>query len=144
MKSFCDQSLFLIALLALSVTSASSTFAQATRAALRDPTQPPAVIASPAGVVRSPVDTFRPDHLVTVGGVRYVVWNSRRYAVGETIQGARIERILDTAVWLRGSEGLRKMPLFAGIEKRPPHSAAPIIKMSPERTSMDRKNGTAK
>ena len=142
MKSFCDRSLFLAPFLALSMAATPDVLAQTPRAALRDPTQPPAILAAPVSALRSPVDTFRPEHLVTVGGVRYVVWNSRRYAVGESIQGARIERISETEVWLRGSDGLRKMPLFSGIEKRPPHSAAPVI--TPTRTRMDVKNGPVK
>lgn len=142
MRSLRDHSRFLAAVMALSLTGAPAVLAQTPGAALRDPTQPPAALAPPAGALRSPIDTFRPEHLVTVGGVRYVVWNSRRYAVGESIQGARIERISETEVWLRGSDGLRKMPLFSGIEKRPPHSAAPVI--TPTRTRMDVKNGPVK
>ena len=142
MKSLRAYTLLLVPLVALSVTGAVDAWAQTPGAALRDPTQPPAVFAPTAGALRSLADTFKPEHLVMVGGVRYVVWNSRRYAVGATIQGARIERISETEVWLRGSDGLRKIPVFSGIEKRPPHSAAPVI--TPTRTRMDVKNGPVK
>lgn len=108
----------------------------------RDPTQPPGILAAPVGVARLPANTFRPEHLVTVAGVRYLVWNSRRYAVGETIQGARIERITDAEVWLRGNDGLRKLPLFTGIEKRSPNSTPPATK--PRRAATDGKNGLIK
>lgn len=108
----------------------------------RDPTQPPAILAAPTGIARLPANTFRPQHLVTVAGVRYLLWNSRRYAVGETIQGARIERITDAEVWLRGSDGLRKLPLFIGIEKRSPNSTPPATK--PRRSATDGKNGLIK
>lgn len=94
----------------------------ATFTSLRDPTQPPAAVAAP-GSVRNPLDAFRPQHLVIVGGERYLVWNGRRYRAGESISGGQIERITETEVWLRGSDGLRKLPLFSGIEKRPPNSA---------------------
>ena len=134
--------LFLVPFVALTVVWVAGAPVQGPPAAPRDPTQPPSVFVSPAGGLRSPVDTFKPGHLVTVGGVRYVVWNSRHYPVGATIQGARIERISETEVWLRDSEGLRKLPVFPGIEKRPPYSAAPVI--TPTRTSMDGKNGPAK
>lgn len=142
MKSLRDRSVFLVALVALNVGCAPDVLAQTPGAPLRDPTQPPAALTPPAGVLRSLADTFKPEHLVTVGGVRYVVWNSRRYAVGATIQGARIERISETEVWLRGSDGLRKIPVFSGIEKRPPHSAAPVI--TPMPTRIDGKNGPSK
>ena len=132
----------LVPLLVLISANVSGTLAQTPQTARRDPTQPPAAFAAPVSSTRLPVDTFRPEHLVTVAGVRYLVWNSRRYAVGETIQGARIERISETEVWLRGNDGLRKLPLFSGIEKRPPNSTAPAIK--PTRTAMDGKNGPIK
>ena len=108
----------------------------------RDPTQPPSILAAPTGIARLPANSFRPEHLVTVAGVRYLVWNSRRYAVGETIQGARIERISDSEVWLRGNDGLRKLPLFSGIEKRSPDSTPPATK--PRRAGTDGKNGLIK
>ena len=108
----------------------------------RDPTQPPAAYATPVGSARVPGDAFKPEHLVTVNGVRYVVWNSRRYAVGEMIDGARIERISDSEIWLRGAGGLRKLPLFSGIEKRPPNSGK--LKITSTRSSLDGKNGPTK
>ena len=115
---------------------------QSPQAIRRDPTQPPAILAAPVGIARLPGNTFRPEHLVTVAGVRYLVWNSRRYAVGETIQGARIERITDGEVWLRGNDGLRKLPLFTGIEKRSPNSMPPATK--PRLAATDGKNGLIK
>ena len=115
---------------------------QSPQAIRRDPTQPPAILTSPVGIARLPGNTFRPEHLVTIAGVRYLVWNSRRYAVGETIQGARIERITDAEVWLRGNDGLRKLPLFTGIEKRSPNSMPPATK--PRRAATDGKNGLIK
>lgn len=132
----------LAALGVLIFANVSVTLPQTPRAVLRDPTQPPAAFAAPAGSARLPADTFRPEHLVTVAGVRYLVWNSRRYAVGEMLQGARIERISETEIWLRGGDGLRKLPLFAGIEKRPPNSTPPAVK--PTRAAMDGKNGLIK
>ena len=128
--------------LVLIFANVSGTLAQTPRAAPRDPTRPPAAFAAPAGASHSPSDTFRPEHLVTVAGVRYLVWNSRRYAAGGTILGARIERISETEVWLRGKDGLRKLTLFSGIEKRPPNSTAPVI--TPVPTAMDTKNGPIK
>ena len=142
MKSLRALTLLLATHVALGLTGAVAAWAQTPGAPLRDPTQPPPALTPPVGATRSRADTFKPEHLVMVGGVRYVVWNSRRYAVGTTIQGARIERISETEVWLRSSDGLRKIPVFPGIEKRPPHSAAPII--TPTRSRIDGKNGPSK
>jgi hypothetical protein len=100
-----------------------SAAAQATP--LRDPTQPPAAYGAQPVPERDAIGGFRPQHLVTVDGQRYLVWQGRRYRVGDSVQGARIERIDDTEVWVRTHEGVRKLPLFAGIEKRPPRSGAP-------------------
>jgi hypothetical protein len=87
---------------------------------LRDPTQPPPGYGAPvaATAAREPVDAFKPEHLVTVDGQRYVMWRGHRYRVGDTVQGARIERIEESGVWVRAAEGSRKLPLYAGIEKR--------------------------
>ena len=92
--------------------------AQAT--ALRDPTLPPPGYGAPAAAAapREPVDSFRPEHLVIVDGKRYVMWRGHRYGAGDTVQGARIERIEESGVWVRAAEGSRKLPLYAGIEKR--------------------------
>lgn len=137
MKIVC-RSYLSITLAALGCASGWEAIAQSPR----DPTQPPTAYATPVGSVRPPIDTFNPQHLVTVNGVRYLVWNSRRYAIGEIINGARIERISDSAIWLRGPGGLRKLPLFSGIEKRPPHSGA--LKITSSKTSLDGQNGPTK
>ena len=87
---------------------------------LRDPTRPPPGYGAPATAApaREPVDAFKPEHLVTVDGKRYVMWRGHRYRVGDTVQGARIERIEESGVWVRGAEGSRRLPLYAGIERR--------------------------
>jgi hypothetical protein len=86
---------------------------------LRDPTVPPAGYGSPAASVRDhPVDSFKPEHLVTVDGRRYVMWRGHRYRVGDTVQGVRIERIEESAVWVQSGDGTRRLPLYAGIEKK--------------------------
>lgn len=97
--------------------------AAAQAAALRDPTVPPPAWGAQPGSPREPLAEFKPGHLVVVDGRRYVMWQGRRYGEGESIEGARIERIEETEVWLRIAGSLRKVRMFAGIEKRP--SAAP-------------------
>ena len=92
--------------------------ASAQAAVLRDPTQPPPGYGTPAAPAREPVvESFRPEHLVTVDGQRYVMWRGHRYRAGDTVQGVRIERIEESAVWVRTADGSRRLPLYAGIEK---------------------------
>ena len=135
------QCLFVL-IAAMGCSMGRDAFSQDTRVALRDPTQPPAIHFPSVGTARLPGDNFKPVHLVSVGNARYVVWNSKRYAVGATLEGARIERITESEVWLRNVSGLRKVPLFTGIEKRSLSSASSSI-TSP-RANLDVKNGPTK
>ena len=110
----------------------------------RDPTQPPAAYGAPAASNRPAAEAFRLEHLVSVNGVRYLVWNSRRYQVGDSISGARIERISESAIWLRSEGSVRKLLLFPGIEKRPLDSGTAIPPNSSGRSRADEKNGPSK
>jgi len=83
----------------------------------RDPTVPPPAYGAQPHAGRDPVDGLRAEHLVTVDGHRYLIWQGRRYAVGDSVQGARIERIEDSGVWLRTAQGVRKLGVFSGVEK---------------------------
>jgi hypothetical protein len=83
----------------------------------RDPTLPPAAYGAQPHAERDPIDGLRAEHLVTVDGHRYLMWQGRRYAVGDSVQGARIERIEDSGVWVRTAQGVRKLSVFAGVEK---------------------------
>ena len=56
---------------------------------------------------------------MVIDGVRYVIDNGRRRAVGDLLGGARIERIEDSAVVVRNGKQLQRLPLFAGVVKRP-------------------------
>lgn len=87
-------------------------------AALRDPTQPPPGYGAPRTAAPAPAESFRPTHLVTVDGRRYVVWRGKRYGVGDSIEGARIERLDESEVWLRSGGSLRKHRLYPGTEKK--------------------------
>jgi hypothetical protein len=93
-------------------------------AALRDPTEPPLAYSAKPGGARIPSDSFRPEHLVSADGKRFVVWKSRRYGVGDSIQGSRIERIEESEVWLRSDGNLRKLSVYGGIEKNPARADA--------------------
>lgn len=95
----------------------SSAAAWAEPGARRDPTQPPPSYGAQPHGERDPIEGLRADHLVTIDGRRYLMWQGRRYAVGDSVQGARIERIEDSEVWVRTAQGVRKLKVFAGVEK---------------------------
>lgn len=96
-------------------------------AALRDPTEPPAVAqaamaASSAGssaLAAEAGSTPAPRHIVVSNGRSYLVERGRRFGVGDTLGQARIERITSDAVWLREGGNTRRVPLYAGVTKRP-------------------------
>jgi hypothetical protein len=89
----------------------------------RDPMEPPVAArpllaaASAAAPAQAPVPP--PRLLLVVDGKRYVVDGTRRRAEGELLGGARIERIEDGAVVVRSEGRLLRLPLFAGVDKRP-------------------------
>lgn len=110
--------------------------------AMRDPTEPPVSFTAPSAASRPPKDEFKLEHLVTINGVRYMVWNARRYAVGDRINGARIERITESSISLKNAGSVRTIQLFPSIEKRPVGGSTPASAST--RTSMDSKDGTKK
>lgn len=61
--------------------------------------------------------------VVFANGRAYVVQRGRRFAVGEQLDGARIERVTEQAVWLREAGQVKREPLYGGVEKRPEPSA---------------------
>ena len=98
--------------------------------AARDPTAwPPALrsaiaaataaSAASAAAGTDPVDNAI-RQVVFANGRAYVVQRGRRYGVGELLDGARIERITEQAVWLREAGQLKREPLYGVVEKRPP------------------------
>jgi hypothetical protein len=97
----------------------------------RDPTLLPAPLRAALAASAASANAAEPAdnairHVVFAGGRAYVVQRGRRYAVGEQLDGARIERITEQAVWLRESGQVRREPLYGGVEKRvlPPAPAA--------------------
>ena len=90
---------------------------------LRDPTLPPpgAVSSANGSEVAPTSDLPWGDEgvaLVRRGGKHYVVSGTRLYGVGQKIGDYKIERISETQIWLRKGSELRKLPLFAGIERK--------------------------
>ncbi|MFG6431445.1 hypothetical protein [Roseateles sp. LYH14W] len=95
----------------------------------RDPTALPGALRSAiaASAASAPGGAEPADNairqVVFAGGRAYVVQRGRRYAVGEQLDGARIERITEQAVWLREAGRVRREPLYGGVEKRVPPPA---------------------
>lgn len=98
--------------------------------AARDPTAlPPALRHAMAAASAASAPGAAPaatgvHQVVFVNGRGYVVQRGRRHGVGEQLDGARIERITEQAVWLREAGQVRREPLYGGVEKRPPPPAS--------------------
>ncbi len=83
---------------------------------LRDPTQPPGADAvGPATAARSGTPGWS---VIVVDGRAHVAVGTRLYAEGQMLGRARVERITETEVWLREGRALRKVPLYAGVQRR--------------------------
>ncbi len=104
----------------LAAFAAATVHAAETPRALRDPMQPPATLraaAAPTADTPAPV-TLVARHLLVVDGRRYVMEGNRRRGVGDLLGDARIERIEDAAVVVRGAAGPQRLPLFGGVVKQ--------------------------
>lgn len=98
--------------------------------AARDPTALPAALRGALAAAQAASAASAPAggdaaaaairHVVFVGGRAYVVQRGRRHGVGDMLDGARIERITEQAVWLREAGQLRREALYGGVEKRTP------------------------
>lgn len=136
---------WLLALLAVWLSSMSVQSADVpdiNKSVLRDPTLPPPVYSLATGdsINTAPKRNLKPQQIVIVDGKRFLVWNSRHYLVGESINGARIERISETEVWLHDADGLRKLALFSGVDKRQAASGSVEKKLALTRESEKKGN----
>ncbi len=103
----------------------------------RGPTTWPEALRS-AVAASGPASGVEPEregirHVVFTNGRAYVVQRGRRYGIGEQLDGARIERISEQAVWLREAGQVRREPLYGGVEKRPPAPPPPAARKSKEK-----------
>lgn len=86
---------------------------------LRDPTMPPSEVGARSGAPAQAGPGATEGMAVVVReGKSFLVVGTRLYAPGQKIGPARIERITETEVWLREGKTLRKVPRFAGIQRR--------------------------
>lgn len=118
----------------------------------RDPMVPPLSIARPAAANAGSADFVAepppaPQQLLTVDGRRYVVDGRRRLGVGDALGGTRIERITDSAVWVRDGSTVTRLPFYGGVVKHTvvdtptPASAAPGRRTAPLSSSYLAKRG---
>lgn len=96
---------------------------------MRDPTQPPPIVAATGLNQAGQPAAVQPGSVAVVvrGGVRYLVVGTRLYAKGQKVGLAHIERLTETEVWLREAGVLRKVQVFGGIERRASTSAKIVI-----------------
>lgn len=88
-------------------------------AADRDPTSPPAEAGVPAGATGVSAPAAAPSYSVIMqNGQPFWVVGTRLYAVGQRVGLIKLERITETEIWLREDGQLRKVPRFAGIQRR--------------------------
>lgn len=120
-------------------------------AAPRDPTRPPAGAAAlpappasgaPGAPAASAPGAAR--HIMVVDGQRYVIDAGRRRGVGELLGGARIERIEDSAVFVRDGGQLLRLPMYGSVVKRPSADGSPLASplpvaapLRPQRPALD-------
>lgn len=91
--------------------------------ALRDPTlvpaeARPAVAASAAAAASQAKSASDSVSVIIRDGQPHIASGTRLYRPGETLGQARIERITETEIWLKEGGVVRKVPRFAGIERR--------------------------
>ncbi len=86
--------------------------------AQRDPTQAPAApsAGTPGGGEKAAQSV--PMAVIVRDGRPYVVAGTRLVAQGQMLGDARVERISETEIWLREGKSLRKVPRYAGIQRK--------------------------
>jgi len=86
----------------------------------RDPTRWPAALQAPAAsAANAAANTLpTPQQIMIVDGKAWLVIGSRRYGVNDKLGDARIQRIEESAVWLRDAQGVHRLPLFEGVQVR--------------------------
>ena len=86
----------------------------------RDPTIPRGAsgLSGGSGDALAPALDAGPLTVIVRNGQPFLVVGTRLVAQGQTLGNARVERITETEIWLREGGQLRKVPRFAGIQRR--------------------------
>lgn len=109
---------------ALGLACVPASWAAESANALRDPTRLPAALqeaqAAPADAGGAPADAApaMPFFIMAKGGRRYVIHSAHQLGVGDELDGARIQRIDEDAVWLLEAGRLRRVEMYANVAKR--------------------------
>lgn len=87
---------------------------------LRDPTVAPAAagMAGSAGPQTEEILKTGSISVLKREGANYLMIGTRLYGVGQRIGPARIERILETEIWLREGGQLQKIQVFSIVQRR--------------------------
>jgi len=64
----------------------------------------------------------------TQNGVRSALISGQTVRIGSPVEGARVTRIDDDRVWLRGPDGVQQLKLFPEVEKHSANVLAPHSK----------------
>lgn len=104
----------------------------------RDPMQPPPEARAPgpagadgSGGTAAAAAPAAPRQLMSVDGRRYVVEGTRRLAVGDMLGSARIERIDDSAVWVRDGGTLQRLSVHGAVRRLPAPETQPAPAATP-------------
>lgn len=104
---------------------------------LRDPTLPPELEGAggpgsgdPSTGKRVPGLQSGSFTILVRDGQPSLVVGTRLYVRGQKLGNDTIERISETEVWLRQGRVIRKVPQFAGIERRASSCSSPSISLS--------------
>ena len=87
---------------------------------LRDPTLAPSAVQQGPGGAGAGEKATAPASMAVIvrDGRPYVVAGTRLVAQGQMLGDARVERISETEIWLREGKTLRKIPRFAGVQRK--------------------------
>jgi hypothetical protein len=115
----------------LALLAAASVGAQPEQPEQRDPTAWPAALrqslaSAQAASAAAPAEpqAAAARHILVRDGRSLLISQGRSYGVGDLLDGARIQRIDERGVWLLEAGKLRQEPLYPGVDKREPASAA--------------------
>lgn len=106
----------------------------------RDPTLPPPALTQQGAAGPSKARTEAPEKsmsIIVVDGQPHLVVGSRLYAQGQKLDGAQIERITETQVWLRHGRELRKLQVFAGIQRSAVEPAGAVAVCPPSQNASE-------
>lgn len=101
----------------------------ASAAELPDPTRPPTAVRAAASVPEAPLVVTA---LYRLGTRPYALVDGMVVHVGDPLGDARVTRIDETGVWLKGSAGVRQLRLLPEVAKT---VAKTVVQAQPKETT---------